>query len=74
MTIDPSVADHHYLLGNFYGFQNDYVNALRSIERALEIEPNTAWLYSKASAIRQQDRHNTDDVISTYEVENFVVS
>ena len=72
VAIDPSVADYHHLLGILYGFQNDFANALRSIEAALAIEANPDWLYSKASAMRQQDGYNAAEVISTYKVEKFI--
>ena len=69
VAIAPSVASYHHLLGNFYGFQQDYANAQRSIERALEIEANPDWLYTKGSAIRHQKGYDPAEVISAYQVE-----
>ena len=56
------------MLGCLQGFEGDFSSALRSIERALELETNPEWLYGKASAMGLQENRDPEALIATYEV------
>ncbi|PAA81454.1 hypothetical protein BOX15_Mlig016935g1, partial [Macrostomum lignano] len=45
-TLNPNIAEYHNILGCMYGFNGDFVSSLRSIEQALELDRNPAWLYN----------------------------
>jgi TPR repeat protein len=51
-ALDPTVADFHHLLGCIYGFRQEFSEAVRCLERALELNPQPEWLYDLASSMR----------------------
>ncbi|PAA81453.1 hypothetical protein BOX15_Mlig024716g1, partial [Macrostomum lignano] len=65
--LNPDVADYHNLVGHLHAFNGDYIASHRSIERALELEWEPDWLYSKASSLRLQDGVDREAVIKAYE-------
>ena len=68
VSLNPSKAEYHLMLGCLYGFQGDYVSSQLNIENALKLEYNADWLYDKGSAMRLQEDHDPVEVISIYEV------
>jgi len=53
VELDPSVPDFHQLLSSMFGYVGDHRNALRALDRAIELLPNhPSWLYCRAGFIR----------------------
>ena len=67
ISLDPKVADFHYILGSLYGFAGDYSSSVRCFDRALELDPNPEWLYDKASSLRLNKERIPAEVIKAYE-------
>ena len=67
ISLDPKVADFHYMLGNLHGYADDYISSVRCFDRALELDPNPEWLYGRASSMRFQSERNRAEVIKAYE-------
>lgn len=45
VQLDPSFADAHLELGNFYSQQHRYVEAVPEFQRALQLDPNLTDAY-----------------------------
>ncbi len=67
VNLNPKMADYYHVLGCLYGFVGDHRNSLRSIQRALDLEMNPDWLYTKATALRLMETEKTEVVIKAYE-------
>jgi tetratricopeptide (TPR) repeat protein len=67
VSLNPTVADFHHLLGCLHGFVEDFISATRCFERALELDPIPDWLYNRASSLRLQSDRNPNTVIKAYE-------
>jgi tetratricopeptide (TPR) repeat protein len=67
VSLDPTVADFHRLLGSLHGFAGDFVSSNRCIERALELNPTPEWLYARATSLRLQSERDPAQVIKAYE-------
>ena len=53
VKLHPREAIFHFYLSSLYGFDSQYSNSLREINRALELDSsNPRWFYTKATAIR----------------------
>ncbi len=66
----PNEADFHHLLACLYGFDEEFQLTLNEIERALELEYRSDWLYDKATAFRMTWKKNSEigKVIKAYQL------
>ena len=65
--LEPEVAHHFYLLGSMYSRTRSYVDALKCMDRALELDKHPGWLFDRATALRVLDRDDKREVIKAYE-------
>jgi tetratricopeptide (TPR) repeat protein len=66
VSLDPDVPEYHHLLGCVHGCAGNHRDALGSLERAIELEPVSGWLYDRATALRLLGR-DENEVFEAYE-------